>query len=271
MDSGSQKNSFRDAIITLPMWAVILIAMISGTALVASLWVAVTSTSSEIKTTAMQLLLVLVPLASAVVAAIALRRTSTAQIDRLVTSFLEKTMLHRFQKWCRSSYGLSDHRYPFSAVNLVEPTDGRSYAYFDLQWRDSPNKKTRIGIKANVFNFEVFTTLELRTDSVCNTDIVISKTNLHKISQDPILKYFIGAIQGSINEGYEIKVEYFAPKSDGDANVMPVSFSFRQKVRENFLASPFIKRYLAEDAVILTSVLHNEYMNSGFYAAKDGH
>src|SRR5688572_19772840 len=158
MDGGSQKNSFRDAIITLPLWAVILIAMISGTALVASLWVASTSEDNDIKTTAMQLLLVLVPLASAVVAAIALRRTSTAQIDRLVTSFLEKTMLHRFQKWCKSPYGLSDHRYPFSSANLVEPTDGRSYAYYDLQWRASPNKKTRIGIKANVFNFEVFTT-----------------------------------------------------------------------------------------------------------------
>ncbi len=266
MDNGSQKNSLQDAIITLPLWAVVILALISGVSLVVSLLVAVISTNNEVKKTAIQLMLVLVPLSSAVIAAIAVRRTSTAQIDRLITSFLEKTILHRFEKWCKSSYGVSTYSYPFSSVKLIEPTDGRSYAYFDLLWRELPNKMTRIGIKANVFNFEVFTTLELFTNLSCQSDVIVNKNNLDHILQDKVLKHFIGVIQGSIDEGYEIKVQYLEPKSSSEGNsILPVHFSFRQKVRENFLTSPFLKRYFAEDAVIIVSVLHNEYTNSGFY------
>jgi ABC-type sugar transport system permease subunit len=96
----ASRNSLRDSIITLPIWAVVLLALISAVSLVTALWVAATSQNNDIKSAALQTLLVLVPLASAVVAAIAVRRTSTAQIDRLVTGFLEKTMLERFDKWC---------------------------------------------------------------------------------------------------------------------------------------------------------------------------
>ena len=36
--------------------------------------------------------------------------------------------------------------------------------------------------------------------------------------------------------------------------------SFRQKLRENFLSSPFLKRYFTEDAAIAVGVLYKEWL-----------
>jgi hypothetical protein len=264
----ASRNTLRDSIITLPIWAVVLLALISAVSLVTALWVAATSQNNDIKSAALQTLLVLVPLASAVVAAIAVRRTSTAQIDRLVTGFLEKTLLERFAKWCAAPAQVSTQPYPFCAVRLREPSGGRSYAFFEFDWHAGhappAAAPAHIGIKTNVFNFEVFTTLALQPDCAARAalvDQVIGKGNLAQVSAHPVLKHFIGVIQGSVSEGYEVKVEFLEPQAEGQA--LRMHLSLRQKVRENFLASPFLKRYFAEDAAIVVGVIFNEYRSSG--------
>lgn len=265
----SAKTSLSDAITTLPVWAVVALSLISAVSLVTALWVAATSSNDDIKSAALQLLLVLVPLASAVVAAIAVRRTSTAQIDRLITGFLEKTMLERFQKWCAAPAHVSIQPYPFSSVRLREPSDGRSYAYFEFGWREAAAgaAQPQVGIKTNVFNFEVFTSLELRADSAPQgalSDQVIGAANLNQVAAHPLLKHFLGTIQGSVSEGYEVKVEFLEQPA---RQALLMHLSLRQKVRENFLASPFLKRYFAEDAAIVVGVIYNEYRSSGLQAA----
>lgn len=268
-DTSSPGNTLRDSIVTLPAWAVVTVAVISGVSLAIALWLAATSENGEVKATSIQLMLVLVPLASAVIAAIAVRRTSTAQIDRLVTGFLEKTLLERFEKWCDAPYGISTYAYPFKAVRLQKPTGGRSYAYFDFTWNESGDAPpASVGVKTNVFNFEVFTTLLLKPDAAADMeDSVITRANLDQVARHPILKHFIGAIQGSVNEGYEIKVEFLNPIPHGGSEARPMHLSLRQKVRENFLASPFLKRYFAEDASIVIGVIFNEYRASGLMAS----
>lgn len=262
----SSRNTLRDSIITLPVWAVWALGLISAISLGTALWVAATSGNNDIKSAALQLLLVLVPLASAVVAAIAVRRTSTAQIDRLVTGFLDRTMLERFKKWCEAPAQASTQSYPFGAVRLREPSDGRSYAFFEFDWREPAPASAQpalVGIKSNVFNFEVFTVIALQLGPIARGALVgqvIGKSNLAQVAAHPVLKHFIGAIQGSVNEGYEAKVEFLEAADGGDG--VRMHLSLRQKVRENFLASPFLKRYFAEDAAIVVGVIFNEYRSS---------
>src|SRR6185295_17258391 len=82
------------------------------------------------------------------------RRTSTAQVDQLVTAFVEKTVLARFQLACRHR---TFHDFPFQAVHLAVPTHGRSYAAFDFTWHEPARRhqKARVWVKMNVINFEV--------------------------------------------------------------------------------------------------------------------
>ena len=268
----SGANGIKDAIVTLPAWGIFLIGLLCISSLLTALWLLAFSKEDNLKGNAIQLLIVLIPLTSAVIAAIAIRRTSTRQIDRLVTGFLEETVLERFKSWAHplQRNGLSDFIYPFSDVKLVSPTQNRSYAYFSFRWREMPQHEAIVGIKTNVFNFEIFARISIETPNTININsahenILITKENISTISNHPILSRFIGIIQGSASEGYEIKIEFGKPEIKEQCTNISMHISLRQKLRENFLASPFLKRYFAEDAAIAIGVLFSEWQKSSFW------
>lgn len=264
-------NSLKDAIVTLPTWGIALIALLCTGSLALASWLAMTATNDGIKATSVQLLVFMVPLTSAVIASMAIRRTSTKQIDRLITGFLEQTIFQRFETWCSqpSKAIFTDHGYPFSSVKLREPTQGLSYAHFIFKWRDFENESAIVGIKTNVFNFEIFSRLELHlphthSATPLRENLVIDRTRLKETENHQILSSFIGLIQGSVNEGYDVKIEFSPVAEKHDHPVIAMRISLRQKVRENFLTSPFLKRYFAEDAAIAIGVLFSEFRTSGF-------
>ena len=268
----SGANGIKDAIVTLPAWGIFLIGLLCISSLLTALWLLAFSKEDNLKGNAIQLLIVLIPLTSAVIAAIAIRRTSTRQIDRLVTGFLEETVLERVKSWAHpfQRNGLSDFIYPFSDVKLVSPTQNRSYAYFSFRWREMPQHEAIVGIKTNVFNFEIFARISIETPNTININsahenILITKENISTISNHPILSQFIGIIQGSASEGYEIKIEFGKPEIKEQCTNISMHISLRQKLRENFLASPFLKRYFAEDAAIAIGVLFSEWQKSSFW------
>lgn len=262
-------SSLRDAIVTLPAWGIVMIAMLSVGSLVLAVWLAATTNSDGIKGTAVQLLVILIPLVSAVIASVAIRRTSTDQIDRLINGFLEKTVLKRFENWCSSSVQIfTENGYPFSKVELREPAQGRSYAFYKLHWRGSSNFPAVVGIKTNVYNFEVFSEVDLyllpdSSPSFQSESFAITREQLESVQKHPVLSRFFGLIQGSVNEGYEVRIGLAKIKPEVSPATCSMSISIRQKVRENFLTSPFLKRYFAEDAVIAVGVLFSEYQKSG--------
>ncbi|MDR2154272.1 MAG: hypothetical protein LBE78_04505 [Burkholderiaceae bacterium] len=153
------QQSLKDIIVTLPGWGLAAIAGLCLFSLALAVGLIGLSNSDNVKGYSVQLLVILVPLGSAVIAGIAIRRTSTQQIDRLVTGFLEQTLLKRFQIHCDYSPVSSARVYPFHAVTLVEPCRGTSYAVYQLDWRTRGNGLPRspalIGVKCNVFNFEL--------------------------------------------------------------------------------------------------------------------
>ena len=221
----------------------------------------------EFHNTAFQFLIILIPLGSALVAAIGIRRTSTEQIDLLIRRFLEVTVLHRFESWCESaqtvrSFGL---QFPFDKVKLLNQNDNSSYAYFEFSKNDQAAHI--VGVKTNVFNFEVFTSIPLSDKAFSDTPVkkVLTPDEMDdekyaRLAEHPVFQKFMGIIQGSLNEGYEIKLEI---SPDATTRLSTLHVSLRQRLRENFLSSPYFKRYLAEDAAIAIGVLFIEYGHSG--------
>jgi hypothetical protein len=266
----ANSNGLRDAIITLPVWGITTIGLFSFGALAVSIWLIATTKDEIIKGAAAQLLVVLVPLVTAVVASVAVRRTSTAQIDRLINGFLEKTILERFEMWCRSPVQIfTETGYPFASVQLREPAQGRSYAFYILRWRGVQRQPVLVGIKTNVFNFEIFSEFDLHLAKASGTTLesesfALTQLQLELARKHPVLSHFFGLIQGCLNEGYEVKVDLERHAATSTHVTGRMKISLRQKVKENFLTSPFSKRYFAEDAAIAVGVLFAEYQKSGF-------
>jgi hypothetical protein len=273
MSQESSSGSLKDAIITLPLWGIVMLSLLCGGSLILAAWLAVTAQNDGIKGTAVQLLVILVPLTSAVIASIAIRRTSTAQIDKLINGFLEKTLLQRFSIWCKSTVPIfTAHGYPFARVSLREPVRGQSYAFYNLGWRNAELADALVGIKTNVFNFEIFTTLAVQLPAESNIKLkseswIVTPENVSDIQDHPLLYSFFSLIQGSVNEGYMVALDFTPEPNNSNPCSGNLFISLRQKMRENFLTSSFLKRYFAEDAAIAVGVLFSEYQQSGLMPA----
>jgi hypothetical protein len=279
MESPSGTSGVKDAIVTLPLWGISLLAALCLASLAFAAWLGIFAEEPDLKSDALHLLLVIIPLSSAVVAAIAMRRTSTKEIDALVTAFLDHTLRQRFEAWTsrRAATGAAVLNYPFSQVRLYEPSANRSYAFY--MFSDAGRDQLLVGVKSNVFNFEVFATLPLALPAgvaAPSEPLIANSQTLDRVRAHPIISKFIGITQGSVNEGYEVKFA-FSPAGDAPSAACDhgpatheMHISLRQKVRENFLTSPFLKRYFAEDAAIAIRVLFLEWRSSGLAPVLSG-
>lgn len=274
MDDSSSPSSgtggLQEVIITLPRPLVATLALLLLAGAVASGWLAVQAEAESLRDVAKSVLLVLLPMMVVVAAAIGIRRTSTTQVDELVTAFIEKTVLSRFQLACTQR---TFHEFPFTAVRLAQPTGGRSYAGFDFDWADEARRSepARVWVKMNVLNFEVIVDQALRwpTPVDAQTDLpsaFFDGDNLETVLKHPVARHLAMTVQGSIEEDYKIRLLL---EPGGDGTVL-MHLSFRQKLRTHFLASPFLKRYYAEDAAILVGILFRELDKSPFLAQAAG-
>jgi len=111
----------------------------------------------------------------------------------------------------------------------------------------------------NVINFEVVIEQRLRWPVPLAADgampnVLFDRDSLDAVFAHPVMRHLAMTVQGSVEEGYKVRA-LFTPQADG---TVLARLSFRQKLREHFLASPFLKRYYAEDAAILVGVLFRE-------------
>jgi hypothetical protein len=256
----------QEILITLPRWLVALLLVLVVVGAVAAGWLAATSPAESVREVAKSVLLVLLPMVVLVLAAIGVRRTSTTQVDELVTAFVEKTLLQRFQLACGQR---TFHDFPFTAVRLVQPTGGRSYAGFDFDWADGARQgePARVWVKMNVLNFEVIVDQAIRfAPAVSGERLPSAFFDAHSLGMlldHPVAQHMAMTLQGSIEEGYKIRLIL---EPTGEPGTVLMHLSFRQKLREHFLASPFLKRYYAEDAAILVGILFRELQKSPLLA-----
>lgn len=264
--SSSGSGGLQEVIITLPRPLVATLALLLLAGAVASAWLAVQAETESLRDVAKSVLLVLLPMMVVVAAAIGIRRTSTTQVDELVTAFIEKTVLARFQLACTQR---TFHEFPFTAVRLAQPTGGRSYAGFDFDWADTARRgePARVWVKMNVLNFEVIVDQALHWPTRVDAGTELPSAffdgdNLETVLKHPVARHLAMTVQGSIEEDYKIRL-LLEPADDG---TVLMHLSFRQKLRTHFLASPFLKRYYAEDAAILVGILFRELHKSPFLA-----
>lgn len=258
--SGTSRPNLSDVIMTLPLPAVVAMTLLLVGGLAASVWAAL-SGNEHLRDLAKQLVVVELPLLVAVIAAIGIRRSSSHEIDRLVSRFLDVVIRERLAIACRDH---ADGRYPFKSVKLNQPSRGRSYAYYTLDWASLPHAPVQVGVKMNIFNIEVLADLPLRLPAAAAParpveTFLVDRASLGKIADHTLLQSFQGVIQGSVEEGYAVRLT-LRHGADGRADL---HVSLRQKLADNILSSPYLKRYFAEDIAIVVGVLFDEWHQSG--------
>jgi len=139
----STGSNLHEIIVTLPRPAVIALAALLLVALGAGGWLALTSQVDNVRDVAKSVLLVVLPMTVVVAAAIGIRRTSTTQVDQLVTAFLEETVASRLALACQHRRA---HPFPFSRCDMVTGTHGRSYVEFRLTWDDRADEPARVWV-----------------------------------------------------------------------------------------------------------------------------
>ena len=260
--ASSRSNTLQETVVTLPPWAIGGLSVFVIAAMAAAIALLVKGPQS-MHPTAGQMLVVLLPMLFAVVAAIGVRRTSTTEIDELVARFLERTMQQRLDLACRDHAGTA---YPFKRADLVRRAAGRSYVRYRLDWADESQEPAEISIKMNVYNIELVANMRLDTRALKQPIEVgvefVDRRNLDSFKSHPVLKHFHGCLQGAIEEGYAIRIGI---EADG-LNEFRMLVSLRQKMQDHFLASPYLKRYFAEDLSIATGVIFSELRSSGLQA-----
>lgn len=269
MDSNSEahssprSNGLHDVIVTLPVAAIVSLCIIVLAAMGISIAVLLRGPDT-LQAPAGQALVVLLPMLFAIAAAIGIRRTSTKQIDELVARFLERSVLDRLRLACHDH---ANTGYPFLRADLIQRACGRSYASYQLDWADGFAAPARVDVKMNVFNVELIAELlidpsALKINVESNVEL-IDRASLNRIKENPLLRSFQASLQGSVEEGYAIRIGIH-PQGEKFAKLQ---FSLRQKMEEHFLASPFLKRYFAEDLAIVIGVIYNELRDSGLRTA----
>jgi hypothetical protein len=261
--SASPRGSgLHDVIVTLPVAAIVALSLIVIAAMGAAVAVLLRGPDS-LQGPAGQALVVLLPMLFAVAAAIGIRRTSTKQIDELVARFLERTVQDRLQLACRDHASTA---YPFRRADLVQRAGGRSYVSYRLDWADGFAEPARVDVKMNVFNIELVAELHIDAEQLGQAlepgVELIDRATLHHIKDHALLRRFHASLQGAIEEGYAIRIGIH-PEG---AQRVRLQFSLRQKMQEHFLASPYLKRYFAEDLAIAVGVIYNELRDSGLRA-----
>lgn len=260
--SNSRSNTLQETVVTLPLWAIGALSIFVVAAMAAAIALLIKG-PERMHPAAGQMLVVLLPMLFAVVAAIGVRRTSTTEIDQLVARFLERTVQQRLDLACRDHAGTD---YPFKRADLVRRAAGRSYVRYRLDWVDESQEPVEISIKMNVYNIELVADMRLDARALKQSIEAgvefIDRRNLDSFKSHPVLKHFHGCLQGAIEEGYAIRVGI---EAEGQ-NEFRMGVSLRQKMQDHFLASPYLKRYFAEDLSIATGVMFRELRGSGLQA-----
>ena len=134
-------------------------------------------------------------------------------------------------------------------------------SYCDYYFFDDRGRRFDVLFKSNVFNIEIAFTLHLATPPL---GLEGSSYPLSFASDPPgdgwdaagkpLTALVRHTIYGSLAEGYRVWVQADTEDETG----LRVTYTLRQKLRENFLTSPYLRRYFSEDAAIATYFFFSE-------------
>lgn len=268
MDQSGSVSPLRDTLLALPRWAaytavgLLVLGVIAGIGLLA-----LPGLDEALHATGGQLLVVCLPVLSVAIGVLGASRSSTERIDAMVADYLRGTLKDKLQIYMLhdDAGGLRRSPFPplFGRMDQHYREELTSYCYY--RFFDAQARRFDVMVKSNVFNFEVSMRLQLRAMPAGITrDHLSHPYNYHGLgdwpgAQDnPLVNLIPGCVHGSLAEGYTVYLD-----ADPDGAGMSLNLRLRQKLQENFLTSPYLRRYFAEDAAIVAYVFFAEAFGAG--------
>ncbi|MEA2370427.1 MAG: hypothetical protein QOH12_821 [Solirubrobacteraceae bacterium] len=265
MAGGEPDSSLRDSLLALPRGAVwtsvglLAIGVGVGFALVLG-----PNLSSAARGAGGQLLLISLPALSLAVLALGAGSARTARIDSLVARFVSHTVGDKLQAYLVAAP--TDERQAALFDRMERHPGGPRASYCDYAFFDKAQRRFDVTVKSNVFNIEIGYTMRLGPPlpEAFDTPPGAAETfdsldDWPAASKHPAIALAPGTFYGSLAEGYSI---YADCRPDADRGGVCVVLRLRQRLRENLLTSPYLRRYFAEDAAIATSFFFAEALGS---------
>lgn len=268
--SGSDSN-LRDTLMSLPRWvAVTAVGLLTLGVGAGFTLLLLPNVDNSLRGAGGQLLLFSLPVLALAVVALGASRAQTKRIDELVARYVRQTMGEKLEAYLVPPKDGSVRSYPFPPLFArMERHFSReitSYCYY--HFFDDENRRFDILVKSNVFNTEIAVALHLAerpegcSDAGSHDSYAFDSPDAwSRASSNPLVKLAPLALHGSLAEGYTITV---ASKPEADGGLW-VSYRLRLKLQENFLTSPYLRRYFSEDAAIAVYFIYSE----AFANAKD--
>ena len=145
-----------------------------------------------------------------------------------------------------------------------------SFCYFHLF--DDGGRRFDVLVKSNIFNFELVFNLHLaQRPAGLTAPMAVASYDQSALSQwavvveNPLMSLASGTMYGSLSEGYTVHLDAV----DIDDGVR-VTYRLRQRTQSNFLTTPYLRRYFAEDAAIAAYYLYAEALASNTIAVTGG-
>lgn len=263
MESAGSDSQLRDTLLALPRWtaytAIGLLAcgVLTGTALLA-----LPGLEDTLRSAGGQLLVVCLPVLSVAVGVLGASRSGTERIDALVADYLRQTLRDKLHIYLLRDAAENARQAPFAPIfeHMEQLYREELASYCIYRFHDAQGRRFDLLVKSNVYNFELSMRLQLsRLPQDVTPDHLGSPDNYHGLEDwpraqtNPLVNLVPSVVHGSLAEGYTLSVEA-EPAGEG----MVLNLKLRQKLRENFLTSPYLRRYFAEDAAIAAHVFYSE-------------
>jgi hypothetical protein len=180
----------------------------------------------------------------------------------MVAKYVRKTMGDKLEAYLLPPRhgGVRSYPFPplFARMERHFSKEISSYCYYHFY--DDDDRRFDILVKSNVFNTEIALALHLTSAPPgCSTTATLDSYSFDSpdawshAASNPLVKLAPMAIHGSLAEGYTISVE-----SQPEGGGLRASYRLRLKLKENFLTSPYLRRYFSEDAAIAVYFLYSE-------------
>jgi hypothetical protein len=274
MDSNDLQSTLTDNLLVLPRWAtgsavgLLAAGVLTGLALLLAPHLA-----SPLRTAGGDLLVVSLPTLALTIGLLGTSWARTERIDLMIDRYLRGTVGDKLEarlvgdrleaRTVRDKGVARESRpYPSLFVRMERHSRKELTSYCVYRLFDDQGRRFDIYVKSNVFNFEVGICLHLTARSArSELSTGPHKTIIRSLDdkwsdhvKHPLVELVGGTLYGSLAEGYSVYVNA-TPEAHGGWCVM---YTLRQKLENNFLTSPYLRRYFAEDASIASYFFYAE-------------
>jgi hypothetical protein len=263
MNRSESQSPLSDNLLALPRWAsVVAVGLLTVGVSVGFSLVLIPGLDSSLRSAGAELLVVSLPALALTVGFLGATWASTSRIDNMVAWYLRDTVGDKLSSYLVGTEEVDTGSNPYPPLfNGMERHFRKGMnSYCTFQFVDDRHRRFDLLVKSNVFNFEVcfclhlqVTPAEAATYLAKNSYTIVSLDALSANSAEPLIELAENTLYGSLSEGYVVFVD-----AKAEPGGLCVTYKLRQKLESNFLVSPYLRRYFAEDAAIASYFFYAE-------------